>query len=397
VPDEEQKPTDKFGPEAMAARIDKMGEETEADRTAREEEQKLLERRKQHKKSGLEAAASKRLARIGETAVKRPSALSADPSLDRATRIGKWIEANRQTFFGLIGVTLIGGGGLGIWWYLQDKQTRDASILLGEAFADDHGHVGAAKDPDDDTAATAKQLYPSFPTTADRRTASLAKYRSLEAKYPGTGAAIVSHLSEGALLLDSGDGAGALAAYDAVATSPLAQADAEVHGRALEGKGFADELLAEKDEANRDKHREDALTAYRALEGVSVEGFKELGMFHQARIAIAQGDKAKAIELLKDVAKRVDDPGQAHSFAYLQFAAEDRLRDLDPSALPAKAPKTATTGGAAGSPDMSDPKIQEIIRQLQMQAKAKGGGGAPPTPVPEPAPPAPESPVPGSP
>lgn len=394
MPDEEQKPNDQFGPEAMAARIEKMGEETEADRTAREEEHKLLERRK-HKKSGLEAAASKRLARIGETAVKRPSALSADPSLDRATRIGKWMEAHRQALFALVGLAVIGGGGFGAWLYVQDKHTLDASILLGQAFADDHGHIAAAKDPDDDTVATAKQLYPSFPTAADRRAASLAKYRSLEAKYPGTGAAIVSQLSEGALLLDSSDGAGALAAYDAVAKSPLAQADAEVRGRALEGQGFADELLAEKDEANRDKHREDALTAYRALEGIAVEGFKELGMFHQARIAIAQGDKGKAIELLKDVAKRIDDPAKSHAFAYLQFAAEDRLRDLDPSALPAKAPKTATTGGAAGSPDMSDPKIQEIIRQLQMQAKTKGGGGPPPAPAPQPQ--APESPVPGSP
>jgi hypothetical protein len=91
VPDEEQKSADKFGPEAMAARIEKMGEESEADKTAREEEQKLIQRRKQQKKSGLEAAASKRLAKIGETTVKRPSALSADPGLDRAAKFTKWV------------------------------------------------------------------------------------------------------------------------------------------------------------------------------------------------------------------------------------------------------------------------------------------------------------------
>jgi hypothetical protein len=372
VPDNEQKPDDKFGPEAIAARIEKMGEESDADRQAREEEQKLHQRRKQQKKTGLEAAASKRLAKIGETSVKRPAAPSVDPGLDRAAKIGKWVEANRQTFVAIVGVVVIGAGGFGGWWYWQDKHTSDASVLLGQAYAADHGRIVTKEPDDDDTAATAKQLYPTFPSAAERRAASLTKYRSLEAKYPGTGAATVSRLSEGALLLDAADAPGALAAYDAVASSPLAQADPEVRGRALEGQGFADELLADKDEANRDKHRDEAVAAYKSLEGV--DGFKELAMFHQARVAIASGDKSRAIELLKDVVKRVSDPEQAHSFAYLQFAAEDRLRDLDPSALPPKAAKGAATG-SEGTPDMSDPKIQELIRQ--MQEKAKNGGGAP--------------------
>ena len=52
MPDDEQKSEDKFGPEAIAARIEKMGEETEADRTAREEEQKLQQRRKNRRFEG---------------------------------------------------------------------------------------------------------------------------------------------------------------------------------------------------------------------------------------------------------------------------------------------------------------------------------------------------------
>ena len=90
MPDEERKadekqpkteapaPADKFRPEAIAARIDTLGEESEVDRIAREEEQKLALRKKQTTgKRGLEAAASKRLANIGEGTVKRPS-LGAD-------------------------------------------------------------------------------------------------------------------------------------------------------------------------------------------------------------------------------------------------------------------------------------------------------------------------------
>src|SRR3984957_7611905 len=51
---------DQFRPEAIAARVDTFGEETEIDRIAREEEKKLHERKKKGKK-GLQAAASKRL------------------------------------------------------------------------------------------------------------------------------------------------------------------------------------------------------------------------------------------------------------------------------------------------------------------------------------------------
>jgi hypothetical protein len=108
-----------------------------------------------------------------------------------------------------------------------------------------------------------------------------------------------------------------------------------------------------------------------------MKGFKELGMYHEARVLETKGDKAKAVELLKDVYKRVTEPGENHPFSYLEFVVEDRLRQLDPSALP---PKASKMGGPGGNVDMSDPQIQELIRQLQQQAQQKGG--APPLPPP---------------
>ena len=74
--------------------------------------------------------------------------------------------------------------------------------------------------------------------------------------------------------------------------------------------GFADELLAQTDAANKDGHLDDALAAFKQLEQVDMKGFKELGQYHQARVLEAKGDKAKAIELLKDVQKRVSRAGQ---------------------------------------------------------------------------------------
>ena len=403
---------DKFRPEAIAARVDRIGEETELDRVANEEERKLLERKKTQKKKGLEAAASRRLAKIGEGAVKRPSPLGAvspdaDPLLQRAARASKWIREHRQTFGAFTAVALLGAAGFAGFTYWQDKRNGQASALLAQALADQHGFV-SDKEPDDDDDAKPRQLYPTFKSASERRDAAIAKYRAVEAKYPGTGAAMLAQLAEGSLLLDAGDAKGASAAYQAVKDSPLGQADGEVRGRALEGLGFADELLAQSDAANKDKHLSDALGEFEKLGNVDVNGFKELGLYHQARVQLAKGDKSKAIELLKDVQKRVSEPGQTHPFSYLEFVVEDRLRELDPTALPPKAPKSMMGPGAAGRPggaggapgkglDMSDPQVQKLIEQLKQRKNPTPGmppmpSGLPAMPPPTPPTPPPEAP-----
>jgi hypothetical protein len=404
VPEDEQKPEekpkgapepeqkaeegDKFRPEAIAARIDDIGEETDLDRIAREEERKLLERKKaQKKRGGLEAAASKRLAKIGEGTVKRPSTLAvgvspdADPLLERAARAGKWIREHRQTFGGLVAVGALAAAGAVGFTYWQDKRNAEASSLLGQALGDERGRISDKDEDDDDS--KSRQLYPTFKSAAERRDAALAKFRALESKYGGTGAAILARLAEGSLLLDAGDPKGALAAYEDVKASPLARADVEVRGRALEGIGFAHELLAQGDAAGAGKQLDDAASAFKEMEQLDAEGLKELGTYHQCRVLIAKGDKPKAIELLKDLQKKVNEPGEAHPFSYLGFVVEDRLRELDPTALPPKASKEAIpahggAGGAGGGMDMNNPQVQELLRQL----KQKGGTPAVPAPGP---------------
>jgi hypothetical protein len=379
---------DQFRPEAIAARVDTLGEETEIDRIAREEEKKLHERTKKGKK-GLQAAASKRLSRIGEVKVKRPSAASdailaeADPLLERTARLTKWMSQHRQTFVAGVAVALLGVGGFLGYAYWQGKHEADASAILGQAFADEHGHVSDKSDDDDEDDGKLRQLYPTFKTVGARRDAAIARYREVQTKFAGTGAAILARLAEAGLLLDAGDAKGATSAYADVKASPLAQADAEVRGRAIEGLGFADELLAQSDAANKDAHLDEALGAFKQLEQVDMKGFKELGQYHQARVLEAKGDKAKAIEILKDVEKRVSEPGSGHPFSYLQFVVEDRLRALDPTALPPKAPKTAApgAGGAGKGPgglDMNDPQVQELLRQLRQQHPQGGGPPGPP-------------------
>jgi hypothetical protein len=148
-------------------------------------------------------------------------------------------------------------------------------------------------------------------------------------------------------------------------------------------------MLAQLDAPAKDKHLDDALAAFKQLELIDLKGFKELGQYHEARVLQAKGESAKAIELLKEVHTAVSSPGETHPFPYLELVAEDRLRQLDPSALPPKAPKAkpggrgGPPGGGGDMPDMSDPRIQDLIRQLQQQQQG-GGGGAPPMPPPGP-------------
>jgi hypothetical protein len=368
-----------FRPEGIAARADRLGTESDLERIAREEEAKLYERKKKDK-TALESAASKRLAKIGEGKVKRPSALSgvspeADPLVRRAVKATTWVQDHQQTFAALVVVGLLGFGGFAGYEYWQDKRNGDASAMLAQALTDEHGHISDKVDDDDSDDTHAKPLYPTFKSAADRREAALAKYRDVEAKYAGTGAAILARLAEASLLLDKGDAKAAVTAYDEVISSALGKADPEVRGRALEGVGFADEALAAGDPADKAKHLDEALASYKKLADVDVPGFKELAQYHQARVVQAQGDKAKAIELLKDVQKRVAEPGD-DQFSYLKFVVEDRLRDLDPTALPPKAheaaggkggPGVKVTGAGGNQVDMNDPQIR------QKGAASKGG------------------------
>ncbi|MGD0679604.1 MAG: hypothetical protein ABSC94_29805 [Polyangiaceae bacterium] len=383
MPDDHSKPSneDRFRPEAIAQRIDRLGEETTSDRVAREEEEKLL-LRKERKKGGLESAASKRLNRIGEGYVKRPPAFAAipeaDPLLQQAARAQKWIHAHQGVFGTLIACAALGLAAVAGSFYLQHRREAQASSLLARAIADEHGRIAATNDDADDESPT-HEIYPRFRSIVERRDAALAAYRAVESTCSGSGAAILARLSEGSLLLDAGDAKQAIAAYDDVKDSALARADAEVRGRALEGIGFAEELLAQSEGANRSNHLDAALTDYKALEAVDVNQFKEFGMYHQARVLAAEGNKAKAIALLKEASKRIN--GSDHgSPSYLQFVVEDRLGELDPSSLPPRAPKAGATatgaGGPAGSVDMNDPKIQEILRQLQ-QRSPQGGSTSP--------------------
>jgi hypothetical protein len=401
-PEKTDKPTDQpatdedaLRPDVIAERVERaLGQETELERVAREEEQKLIERKRQlkkgKKKGGLEAAASKKLAKIGEKAatVKRPTvatAVDADPLLERALRVRQWARANAKAMRIVVGAGVVALAGASVYLYVQHKHETEASLLLTEGVIDERAQFNAApptaRPGDDDEEERPTSPYPSFKTPEEGRAAALAKYREVESKYPGTGAAILARLGEAGILLDRNDVAGAGKAYDDVRHSPLAENDGEVRGRALEGAGFAHEREADAAPAGSDartKALDASMTAFKALENVDAKGMKDLALYHQGRIAEKQGDKQHAIELLKRAREDVVKPGETGDYQYLQFVVEDRLRALDPASVPPK-PKGGGLAGPGGNIDMNDPRVQKIIREYmeKQQQQQQSGGGAP--------------------
>ncbi|MBK6691155.1 MAG: hypothetical protein IPG50_02955 [Myxococcales bacterium] len=368
---------DLASPDAIAKRVAALGDEDELERLARLEEEKLAERRakldkgKKGGKKGLEAAASKRLAEIGS----KPRPVQArspqnDPVLQKTQEFSKWARQNQKVVAGVIAAVLLVFGGFALKESMAQRTENRASELLAAAVADQRGRVGSepAEEPEG-----FQDPSPLFKTAAERRDAALAKYRDVQAKFPGTGAAYLAKLAEGSLLLDRREPDAAIAAFQSVRASVLATADAEVRGRALEGLGFALELKAQGGDAAK---LDEAAKIFRELENTDVKGFKELGMYHQARVLEAKGDKDKAKELLKSIRERVNKPGEGHPFPYLESVAEDRLRALDPSALPPKPQMSA--GGGPGN-KMSDAQMRRMIEQMQKQMKEqadkKGHGG----------------------
>jgi hypothetical protein len=361
-------------PEAIAKRVEALGEEDESERIARDEEKKLAERRRKLKKrggkSGLALAASKRLKKIGRNAqatkTKRrvPAAVeAADPLLERTAKLGDWANKNAKTVWTIAGIAVAGLLIFAGYNYYQKSRSQAASVELAAAIKDEHAKIGEPpKDDDDDT-----EHY--FKTVDDRREAALSKYRNVSSKFAGTGAATLARLGEGSLLLDKRDWEGAVTAFEDVKGSPLAAADTEVKGRALEGLGFARELQAQLKPDAKAKALDDALAAFKALEALDVPGFKELGMYHQARVLEAKGDLDKAKEVLHALHDRFAQPDHGRQMDIIGIAADDRLRRLDPTALPPK----RVNYGANGHPQLSP----EILNQLppELRAKLMGGGG----------------------
>ncbi|EYF01605.1 hypothetical protein [Chondromyces apiculatus] len=355
--------------EGVRKRRGESAEDLPRDRNARAKE--LLKRRQEQ--------ASERQGRVGS---QLDTGEMVEDVLARATsRSWKWIRQN----FALVQMVLVGGvlvtGVVLFFLYRSDAKSGAVSGTLAAAVAADRGRVLAEdKRSDEEKALDPTKVYK---TPEERADAALAAYRKVVEEKGSPGAVVLARLGEAGALLDKKEWGPALEAYSAVASSTLAGVDPDVKGRAVEGMGFAKE---------GQKDLDGALAHFKELEGIDGRGYKELGLYHQARIHLAKGDKEKAKELLKAAREKLGAPGSTEKGPpFLTAMVDEALRQIDPSAVPAQMPMpTQLGGGGANAPALSKEDLDRLIEQAKANAKKQMN----PPPGEVPAPPPGEAPAP---
>ncbi len=351
--------------------------ETVANRAARRRDEAVDRRRKRRNKAAAapadeaplprdkNARAKELLKRRREQASEptRPINLLPGEMVDDAfarstSAAGKWIRTNFGKIQWVVLAGIAAAAGFAIYASQTEKTAAAATDALVAGIAVEHGKVMAEdKRSDEEKEADPSKVYKTLDERAD---AALAAFRKAQAEHAGTAAALLAKLGEAGVLLDKRDWAGAIDAYNAVLASKLATADADVRGRAIEGVGLAKEGKGDLDAA---------IVTFKELQAIDERGFKELGMYHEARMLLAKGDKDKAKDLLKQIHDKLAVPTpEGKPYHYLETVVDDALRRLDPTALPNKPP---VIGGDAKGNAMSADQMAKIQKMLQDAAKKK--------------------------
>jgi hypothetical protein len=344
-----------------------------------------------------ESARSRRLERSKErqAAVARgldPSE-RVDDAVSRSTQaVASFLRRHFNVVQWLIVLGVVGGIGFQVYQWRKGKSVEQASDDLLRAVAAEAGRVGEPLSPEE----AEFDRRPSFPTDEARVKAAVDAFQKVIATHgDATPVGTLAKLGLAGVRYDQGKYADAVSAYRDVKASKLAQKDADVKHRAIEGSGLALEAKGEGDAA---------LKAFKELGNSDLSGFAALGLYHQARMALAKSDKEGAKQLIDKARQKIGKPeGDWDRLPYVESALHELMRDVDPAAA------AAASNFSPGQLDalqksMGDPsKLGELMQQMgldpqQLQESAPAPAApAPPMPAPAPMPAAPEAPTPSSP
>ncbi|MFW5739164.1 MAG: hypothetical protein ACOC1F_02235 [Myxococcota bacterium] len=322
------------------------GPSKDRNKRVREQAQRKMEEAKERAKS--------RANRIGATGLDTGEMM--DDALARGfAAFTRWVKNNRRSIEFSIGGLILAGAGYALWdWYSTEKREESTAMLM-TATNSTLGVVTTEEDKlDPEEAERLKDIdpRPRFESYKAKREKALEAYRATAADYGGTGAGILARLGEAGVLLDRGDYDGAIRALEAVLATDLAKADETVRMNAKERMGMA--LEGKGDEAA-------AMAAYEEVAGSSLDYYKNLGMYHQARLALAKGKKDEAKEKLSKLRERLKGTDTLKSTMgdrFLTTQVDALIREVDPTAAP-------LTGGGEITPE----KLRELQEQLEKMRK----------------------------
>jgi tetratricopeptide (TPR) repeat protein len=271
---------------------------------------------------------------------------------------GTWFRDNVRYVVAGVAVVLLGAGGFLFFQARGEAKAGSATGALTEALAADRGRVMKEDKRTDEE----KQVDPTrvFTTSDDRASAAIEAYQKALSASTEPGPTTLARLGLAGAQLEKGETQAAIDTYAAVLSSPLANADVDVRGRAIEGTGLALETKGDLD---------GALKQFEDLAKVDAKGFEELGLYHQARVHAQRGDKEKAKELLKKAREKLSAPGEVgQAFPFLEAVVDGHLRSLDPSAAPAR----MQLGGAKGN-SMSPEDLDRLQEQMRKALEKRAG------------------------
>jgi tetratricopeptide (TPR) repeat protein len=344
--------------------------------------------RDKNRRIRAEAAEKRRKQREGAPERRRGAParnLDASEIMDDAFARGthnaiEWLKRNSTRVQWIVVLLIVGGIGWKIYSYRKARNIAAATESLVQAVEAERGRISAdaSKTPDPYTGLVDDR--PAFPAEEQRLKAAEREYREAAAAIPGPGAGL-AELGLAGILYDQGKYAEAKTAYEKVRDGELAKLDRDAKARAIEGIGLSLEALGQTDPA---------LLAYRQLENSDAPGFGVVGMYHQARVLLAKGERDKAKELLKKALERLsktDDKDKRSAFgpSFVEQQVRDLLGSIDPGAVPTTAMPAsglealqAQLKKAGGKLDQK--KLEELLKQMG------GGPMAPKAPgTPEPA------------
>jgi predicted negative regulator of RcsB-dependent stress response len=319
-------------------------------------------------------------------AVAAPTGLDAAERVDdlfvRSTHAAAgWVRKNFRWLQWVVILSVAGGFGYQIHRYVSRSKAAKSTDALFIGVIAESGTVRPAADDESANANSELAKYDPRPVyaSAEARTAAAEEgYRKVVAAHGNTGPGWVARLGLAGILYDQKKWDDALSQYRAVRGSELAKTDGDLLGRSLEGIGLC--LEAKGD-------RQGALTAFRELTNQeSAPWLATLGLFHQSRLLLAEGNKEKAKELATKAKERLDKEekeregqdregkavtGMPRS-SYLSESVKMLLARIDPNA--ASAPNIQEI--LQKDPD----KLQKLLQGLQKKqppAAPSAPGGAP--------------------
>lgn len=334
---------------------------------------KAAKKQARRDEAGTSQSAAEREAEDQAQAQSAEDVLKGSPLGRAATRAGEWTQAHRQLALGVLGVAAIALVGWLGWTYWSGTQAASAGALLADALVISGAEI-VAPDADHATSDDAEHAddVPTYASRDDRNAAALTAYRRVSSEYPSSTAATFARLGEGRTLLAQHEYADARTAYEAAFDS--SGDETVVAWQALEGIGASYE--AESD-------WEHATATYERLAALADHAYQSAANYHLARMHAAAGDESAALSSFRELVDTLREEGDEGEppFPYVLAQADQRLRELDPSAAGAgptiHGGGPEEEGGGNGLDGLSPEQIQELIQRLQKQG-AGGAGGPPP-------------------